>query len=351
MWFLRFLCMCGVLLVLGCSRQENDLVRARSADGGAGGTSTTITGSGGEAGAPPCCVTGNRPPFQGLSWFQFSEPGWPGTCPAPSVPGLTGYAEMKVDPHTCPACTCSPAACTLPEGIHTNAAKCSDADGSIAIPFGPDPAAGWEGACSDSGALPANVQCGGVPCIQSLTVPAVPFASCQPASGPAAPFPAPVWGRMARECVLDPLSGEGCEPNQVCAPVPPEGFELCLHVVGDIPDCPSDYPVQSVFYTGVNDARECSACQCASPEGAQCAAILSAFSGAACSSLVVSVLVTDAEPTCVDVPSGTALGSAEASMVVDVPGSCAQSGGAPSGHVEPSAPLTLCCQGDPPAPG
>ncbi len=354
-WFPRFLF--GALAVAGCGVEQGGVPTPFQGKGGTGGTPTTITCPAGElldaeCGAPPpCCVKGPTPPLQGPSWFQITAPGTPGSCPEPATPGLVGYSDMlPVAPHACAACSCSPAACTLPEGIHTNAAKCPG-DGSIAIPFGPDPAAGWEGDCSDDGALPADLQCGGVPCVQSLSIPALSVAQCQPESGPSAPFPEPTWGRMARQCRLDPLPEGGCDGNQVCVPRPPEGFASCLYVQGEHPACPAEYPAHMVFYTGVNDGRGCGACQCAAPEGAECAAIVTAFSDSACGSLVVSVLVTAAEPTCQDVVSGTALGSAEAWMVTDVSGSCAQSGGAPFGEIAPADPLTLCCQGEPDSPG
>ena len=343
----------------GCGLNDDNLHDSSYyGKGGTGGTPTTCDEGAlfdGECNAaPPCCVNGPKPPFEGLSWFKIvTEPDALGSCPESTTEGLKAYAEMKpIEPHVCGACSCSPAACTLPEGIHTNAAPCADADGSIAVPFGPDPAGGWEGVCSEDGALPAGLQCAGEPCAQSVSVPTVPFAACTPASAPAAPFPEPTWGRMALQCKLDPLSGEGCGPGHVCAPMPPpEGFALCLHVKGEHPTCPADYPAHMVFYTGVQDDRGCDACQCSAPEGGECMAIVSVFSDPVCGSFAGGVVVTDQEAACVDVVSGTALASMEASMVTGVPGACAQLGGAPFGGLAPAGPLTLCCQGTPESPG
>lgn len=352
----RFWIFAGMLALAGCFERES--FPSYLGQSGTGGTPTTPIPAGdgdlfdGEGGQPPaCCVPDTTPPFAGPSWFQFGPPGSLGPCPGSATPGLTGYQEMAVEPHTCPACSCSAAECALPQGIHTNAAKCAGADGSVTIPFGPDPAAGWDGACSEEGALPANLQCGGAPCIQSISIPALDVAPCQPETGPAAPFPEPTWARMARECVLAPTPGETCGPGQACVPAPPGGLSLCLYAMGDPPSCPPDYPERTVFFTSVDDDRGCEACQCSPPEGAQCSAILSAFSEAACSSLVVAVLVSTSDPTCVDVITGTALGSAAADMVVDTPGSCSPSGGAPFGGVQPADPFTLCCQSNPRPPG
>ena len=353
----RFGFLGGMVLLTGCLGDVAGTPSPRP-DGNTGGPPTAIAGTGGgplfdgEGGAQPdCCVKDKTGPFEGLSWVKIAAPGAIGSCPEPTTEGFKAYAEMKpIEPHVCGACSCSPAACTLPEGIHTNAAPCPG-DGSIAVPFGPDPAAGWEGVCSDEGALPAGLQCGGEPCAQSVFVPTVPIASCKPESGPAEPFPEPAWGRMALQCKIEPLPGEGCESNDVCAPPPPEGFALCLHVKGEHPTCPAEYPAHMVFYLGVKDERGCEDCQCSPQQGAECMALFEVFSDAVCGALAGAVIVTDQDDSCFDLDPGTALASAEASMVVDVPGSCAQSGGAPFGGVLPADPLTLCCQGTPEPPG
>ena len=356
---LRFLGSALVLVLAGCLERWADPTRVLDENSTGGPSTTTSAGTGGElfddavGQQPACCVKDKTDPFEGLSWFKIvTDPGALGSCPTPTTEGVTAYAEMKpIEPHTCGACSCSPAACTLPEGIHTNAAACPG-DGSIAVPLGPDPAAGWEGACSEEGALPAGLQCGGEPCAQSVSIPTVPLASCKPESAPAAPFPDPTWGRMALQCKIEPLSGEGCEPEHVCAPgPPPEGFALCLYLKGEHPACPADYPDHMVFYTGVQDNRGCEACECSAPEGGECMALVSVFSDSACGALAGAVVVTNQDASCFDVVPGMALASMEASMVTDVPGSCAHSGGAPFGGVVPAEPLTLCCQGQPEPPG
>lgn len=344
----------GVLLLGGCDVHGYPSPAHLMNHGGTGGT-TTITGNGGQlldgAGGEDasCCVKDKTAPFEGPSWFVITEDGSPGACPEPTIEGLEGHAVMKpIAPHTCGACSCSPAACALPEGIHTNAASCPG-NGSISVPFGP--AGGWEGVCSEEGALPANLQCGGEPCAQSVSIPALPVAPCSPVAAPSDPLPDPEWARMALQCEIGPLSGEGCPADYVCAPSPPEGLSLCLYVKGEVASCPAEYPAQMVFYMGVDDQRGCDPCECSSQNGAQCMAVVSTFSDGVCGMLAGAVVVSDQEAACFDVISGTALGSAEASMVVDVPGSCTASGGAPFGEVLPADPLTLCCQGIEAPPG
>jgi hypothetical protein len=343
----------GAVVLTGCGIGGNGQP-SRTFNANEGGTPTTITGTDtagplfdGEGGQPPaCCVKDKIAPFEGLSWFQIvAAPDALGSCPAPAVEGIKAYAEMKpIEPHTCGACSCSAAECTLPEGIHTNAAKCAGADGSISVPLGPDPAAGWAGVCSAEGGLPAGLQCDGAPCAQSVSIPAVAVAPCKPETAPAPPPPDPTWGRLALQCKIDPLSGQGCDPGETCLPPTPDGFELCLYVKGEQPACPADYPAHMVFYTGVKDDRGCEACQCSAQKGAQCKAVFQTFSDAACSALAGAVLVSDQDASCFDVLPGTALASMQASLVTHVPGSCEQSGGAPFGSVAPADPLTLCCQ-------
>lgn len=354
----RLRILASVVLLAGCFERDTVPGVLPGESDTSGTPTTTAADTGGQlfddtgAQQPACCVNDKIDPFEGLSWVKIvAEPDAIGTCPEPTTEIRKAYAEMKpIEPHVCGACSCSPAACTLPEGIHTNAAPCPG-EGSIAVPLGPDPAAGWEGVCSEEGALPAGLQCGGEPCAQSVSVPTVPIAPCKPESAPAAPFPDPTWKRTALQCKIEPLPGESCEPEHVCAPVPPEGFALCLYMKGEHPTCPAEYPAHMVFYTGVQDDRGCEACDCSPPEGGECMAIVSTFADAACGSFAGGVVVTDQDASCFDVVPGTALASMEASMVLDVPGSCAQSGGAPLGTVVPAEPLTLCCQAEPEPPG
>lgn len=332
-------CFLMVLLVLlvGCSRDQRKGWHTETDDGGTSGTPTTLTDSGGDLFDPgivedtPCCF--DIAPFRRLSFVTETDT----PCPAGTDEGATLHADfLPPDPHTC-ACSCSAPSCTLPDGMHTNAAKCADADGSTALAFGPGN--GWDGACSSQDPVPGGIQCGGVPCVASVTVPAIAVSPCE-ASGPVASKPDATWGRTARECTLD-LPSDGCEEGEVCPPAPPEGFDLCLYGEGDL-DCPPGWQ-RSVYYLGIQDDRDCTACGC-EPPGAQCEAYVIAYSDSACDVPAGSVIATVAEPACFDVPSGIALGSAEASFLGQSPGSCASTGGAPTGAIAPDEPVTLCCR-------
>lgn len=346
----RFLgCVGGVLglalLVGGCGLGDRTTPSWRLGEGGTGGTVITVTDGGGGlfnpgvVNAVPCCV--DLAPFQRVS--LVGDAGKP--CPAGTDEGAPLHADfLEPDPHTC-SCSCSAPSCTLPGGIHTNAAKCADLDGSAALPFGPA-GAGWDGVCSSENPVAAGLPCGGVPCAQSVTVPALVVSSCEP-DPPVISKVDATWGRTVRECALD-LPANGCATGQVCPPAPPDGFDICLYGEGDI-DCPPGF-AKSRFYTGVKDDRGCDPCSCGDPD-AQCEAYVVAYSDAACGMPAGSVLVSAQEPACFDVLSGNALGSAQAYFLGQSTGSCPTSGGEATGDIAPDGLVTLCCRSALDAPG
>ena len=324
-----FLC---VVVLAGCTRAGQ--VDQWYGDGDAGGAPTTgeeedlWTTPPGDEGS--CC---------GAADFALFTEG-DAACPKGTTEGFTAHADLaQPDPHTCTECSCSPAACTLPEGILTFPATCAGADGSIPLPFGPDPGSGWDGSCSQANAHPANQLCDGVLCIQSLLIPATTAAPCA-ASTPVPSKPDWTWGRTVRQCRL---SQQGCDVGQVRVPsVVPDGFELCRWAKGDVACPPGYYSEPSVLYMGASDERDCEDCDCGAPQGAQCKTYLSVYEDSACSSPITQNMVSTAT-LCVDVTPGSALGSTDAWVVTDVPGSCTPSGGDPVGDLEPADPVTLCC--------
>lgn len=247
---------------------------------------------------------------------------------------------MTVEPHTCPACSCGPATCALPGPIHASASKCPGI-GAPSLPW--DAPSNWEGTCTAEEPIAAGLQCSGVPCVQSLTLDPLVVEACAPMEQGAAQFPDPQWNLLARECKIN-VGANGCSPGESCSPTPPEGFALCVSVAGDGYECPAEYPNHVLVYDTVNDARACSPCECGDPEGADCAALVSIFSDGACGALLGTYMITSEEPSCHDLPSGVGLGSKSAMFTVDKPGTCAQTGGAPSGELHTTGPVTFCCQ-------
>jgi hypothetical protein len=231
--------------------------------------------------------------------------------------------------------------------MHASGAKCADADGAPSIAF--DAPAAWEGTCSTENAIAGGLSCSGVPCVQSLTIAAPDVAPCMPVTLGDPDIPPHAWGTVARECVIWPVSGEGCATGQACAPVPADRYSVCLYRHGDHTAdatfaCPAEYPRSLVVYSDYEDHRTCAPCECGDPEGGACAAFVSVYTDGACGAVLGSYTLTpDMEEGCFDLPPGSALGSKSASLPLDQPGSCKEKGGAPIGAFEVLDPMTLCC--------
>ena len=79
-----------------------------------------------------------------------------------------------------------------------------------------------------------------------------------------------------------------------------------------------------------------------------CTAFVSVYTDGACGVILGSyTLTSNMGAGCFDLPLGSALGSKNASLLLDEPGSCAQSGSGPAGSFESLEPETLCCEPDP----
>jgi len=318
---------------------------ASTSEGGSGGDIFETTSStGGEGGGPVCegvCKEAKPAFFREVTlwWLGPSEEAPPCPAIAPLV-GSLGYADPSA-PFTCPSCSCAPSGCALPEHMHVSAATCSDDEPASVAWDSP----GWEGACIAEGAIAPGLMCGGEPCTQSLTIGASTIEPCQPVSEGAEDIPDPAFGLLARECIIGPLTSEGCPANYACVPAPPVGFTLCVSREGDDPAilCPKAYPYRYVVYAGKTDERSCALCGCSDPQGAACSAVVQVFTDGACGALLAAAPVAPGEPACVDLLPGDGLGSKTATWMEQTPGSCTPSGG-PVGEVVLSSPQTLCCE-------
>ena len=72
-------------------------------------------------------------------------------------------------------------------------------------------------------------------------------------------------------------------------------------------------------------------------------AFVSTYQDVPCNSIIAGIMVSDA-PICLDVAAGATLRSMKASWLIDEPGSCAASGGGPTGEAKPLERRTFCCQ-------
>lgn len=340
----------GMLLV-GCSNKRSfyDFYSTTGA-GGASSTTTGEAGSGGEIftgsnsdlACDGECHLWKSVLFEDLAMFWIGQGDAP-PCPVSApVPGATLHADPQPSPMICPACSCSSSGCEVPQQMHVSAGKCP-AIGAFSMPWD---SPGWDGDCTSDGALSSGLSCLGVPCVQSITIDAPTAAPCEPVSAGAEVRPDPVWGTTAQECIMGPLTGDGCGGSEACVPPPPDGFSLCLYRWGDDlgpESCPAEYPRHLVLFAEHDDTRACDPCECTAPQGGECAALVSLYTNGVCGSLLGSFPVTSAGPSCFDLPSGVGLGSKSAALTNNNAGSCTTSGG-PVGEVVPAVPLTLCCQ-------
>ncbi|WP_437971843.1 hypothetical protein WMF04_22230 [Sorangium sp. So ce260] len=328
-------------------------------DGGEGGTGGA--GGGGAGGGDETACAGDCVSPAPLGWFGpallwYGPPDQAPDCPAeaPNV-GYEGFADLAPAPLACAACLCDPpasASCQLPLGWSAHATTCAgDIPGSVETAFAAPEA--WDGACTAANAIPAGQDCGGQPCVQSLSVeaPSVLVSATCTARVDEPPPPARLdpWQTRALACLPGAYT-ECPDDRSTCMPSPgepgvppPGGFLTCIFHEGDV-TCESPYLDRHVFYEGVEDSRGCSACGCGEPEGASCTIMASVYSDGACAETLVSAVVSSTTPFCGVPPPGVALGSKSAEVVAVDPGSCTPSGGEPTGELMPVEPSTFCCQ-------
>jgi hypothetical protein len=172
---------------------------------------------------------------------------------------------------------------------------------------------------------------------------------CMPGPPVAAKMVTAYWATDVRAC-----HGQGFLPcldtHSACAPIEdPLDFRVCITKEGkhECPTTPgSMFTERHVFYQGVNDDRQCSACSCGPPTGSLCTATVSIYAGGMCGGGIVDQgTVSSVSPRCIDIqPPGQALGSKAAGATSYTPGSCQPMGGEPSGAATESESFTFCCR-------
>jgi hypothetical protein len=251
---------------------------------------------------------------------------WVGSGAPPSCGGayssavLDGFANPNAPPAQC-GCTCSaPAGATCPSSFSATLY------GDNGCGMQCDTVTLAVGQCT-------NVQ---MNCFSVFGIKASPpaqGASC--AAQPTKTVPTWSWTTTARACETgQPPLQSGCPAPQVCVPLPgaPMTPRPCIINTGDLA-CPAGaYSDKHVFYASVSDDRDCTACQCGGPTGITCPASVNNCGG---SSFSVSAACTQLND-----PNGVELASPP---VPSAGGSCAASGGQPSGGVTPTTPTTVCC--------
>jgi hypothetical protein len=333
---------------LGCGTNDvtiHDWPTATGGGGGAGGGTTGTGGAGGE-GCEGQCV-----PFGPGVWSTpllvwMGKDGDAPDCPASApIADAPMFADLNA-PTVCGACTCDAptGTCALPTTLTAASAPCPGNAPGIAHTSFNAPAA-WDGSCTAVSPIAANLPCGVGNCVQSLTIEPLTLTenACAVKVEPVAAKVPYTWGTTARSC-RGAAYGRCSAPADGCAPAAEPGFAQCIGRDGDR-ECPGPYyTVKHVFYSGLADTRDCTACACGAPAGSTCTAFISAFKDGSCSSPVVAGTVDATGSACLDVlPSGQALGSKLATAPVYAPGACQVSGGEPTGEALPVQPSTYCC--------
>lgn len=235
-----------------------------------------------------------------------------------------GGTDIINDPATCSACTCgAPAITCRPSAL---LAFRSDNCGSFGFPNA-QPSSG------DCSTLTAGTT------IRSYIAnpPAADAEDCAPSETSLMGSP-PSFGAQGRVCALRAGSG-GCASGESCSPTqiaPPFVGASCIWRDGE-EDCPSGFEQRHVFATGLVDNRSCSPCACGTPN-VSCEATTTIYGDALCSDAVE--IVSNNAMCAVNAPPGVAL-----TVEITSAGSCAASGGEPSGSVDLDGDVTtVCCR-------
>lgn len=337
-WTVRALFVGSLACAAGCSvlLDWNDF----SGGGDAGGDAAAGDGQvaeGGDApteGAPTTCTTGMQctttPPagWTGPVALYVATTGSPPPCGAgfASTPAFDGNANLTA----AAAPTCSACGCGAPTGESCN---------------GPVMSFYLDSSC-DGPSLQQTVtsQCSTTlpPGAMSATV-AAPLATggtCA-ATGGTATTPPVVWGQLARACSVASAPGSAdCSAGQVCVPTPSAPFStnICVMQAGVATACPVGYATgPQVFYSGVDDERACTPCECGAPTGGQCTIVSPAITNC------LSGPSLDAPNACTAFTGGEPVKLAN-TPVLSNPGTCAvASGGVSTGTATPTGATSFCC--------
>ena len=303
---------------------------------------------GADAGIEESCETGEF-----AHWTHgWDSPSWVWIGPEEQAPEcLYGPASVSyegradlVAPPFCEACTCDPptGSCALPSKLTASTMACNISGGVSTSFDAPDP---WDGSCDGATQVPGGAA-------QSLTIDPLVMTENGCTAGPT--IPAKVaslrWDTFARAC--DVGLPKSLIERSTCLPVDPiaPGFKACIFSDSEV-ECPNEFvgnvfTEKHVFYHGVQDDRQCSACICGAPTGSVCTAQLAIYESASCSgSQLISTPISSAKLACFDITiPGQALGSKSAGTVTYLPGTCSPGGGIASGTAIPTIPMTVCCR-------
>lgn len=246
------------------------------------------------------------------TWLWIGSEDQAPACPNGLVStAYEGHTDL-VAPDLCEACTCEPptGSCALPSTLTASTLACNIPGGSTTSFNAPAP---WNGECDSTTQTPDGAA-------HSLTIDPLVMTENGCAPGPIAPAKVVSlrWDTFARGCdVVGWLPGPTQRSACIRQDPLPAGFRWCVFQKG-INECPATpgnvFTEQHVFYQGVQDDRQCSACSCGAPTGSACTATISIYKGndltCGSSPVVPGITVSSAGPVCLDIAlPGQALGS------------------------------------------
>lgn len=299
------------------------------------------------------CSSGTCVPKAPESWkhvaFALTWPELPPACPE-DAPSLVFEGSPEPPAQTCPTCLCDApeGTCSLPTTWTVSSEVCPGGSG-VKTSF--DPPSGWDGSCSSTNAIAQGKLCGGVPCVQSITLslPVINEKPCTPQMEGWVDLPIPKLKadgpRMAtgRACAsakpLPSCSGAGCSKTN-------SAFGACILHDGD-QVCPDGWAGdRHVLYQHIDDARLCTPCGCDAPSGGSCQVKWRAFSDSSCTTEVAANDVSAGMigPACYALNSGIALAGKSAELLDYTKGSCTPTGGELVGDLALAGQVTVCCQ-------
>jgi len=187
---------------------------------------------------------------------------------------------------------------------------------------------------SDGGCSPIST-CA-KPAYFTLSEPSVSGGQCTPIATVDASTPS--WTLQAVLCAAsDVTTGTECPVTEACLPRAQAPFDddtYCITKLGALP-CPTGFN-RFVYDEGTGvDSRGCSACTCGPPSGAECGGSVTTYADSTCGGIGTTV-----EPPvlCAEVSAS----SLTATLTLPEGGSCAPSGGQPTGAFTPTV-STICC--------
>lgn len=261
-----------------------------------------------------------------------------GSSPAPACTAdfdsfYDGNAQLNAPAASC-TCSCNAPTtqCTAPALSFFATGVCSGVPSCYTTTL-------QNGVCTtinDSASCPTTL---GTP---HMTAPASAIVSASCMADPGKQITMATWGTYAQACFsATTVAQVDCQAGSVCAPKPsaPYGQTLCISQAGDF-SCPAQgYTSKQLFYGGVDDSRDCSACTCGGLSGASCAASFVAFltSDGSCGGGTGDSYAAPFTCNPVTQPADFRL------TLTPQNGSCGANPVTSTGTATPTGPTTFCC--------